>query len=87
VSFALELPAEVRRVFAALPFELQEAVLDKLDLIAASPPDPRLKEGRAADETVKELAGNRHYVFFMYARDESTEKIIVETIGHITHSL
>jgi hypothetical protein len=87
VSFALELPTEVRRMFATLPFELQEAVLDKLDLIASSPPDPRLEEGRAADEAVKVLAGIRHYVFFMYARDEVAEKVIVQTMGHVTHTL
>ena len=87
MSFALDLPVEVRRVFATLPFELQEAVLDKLDLIAASPPDPRLQEGRAADEVVKELTGIRHYVFFMYARNEAVEKIIVLTMGHVTLTL
>src|SRR3954447_25121909 len=73
-SFALDLAAEVRRVFATLPFDVQETVLDKLDLIAASPPDPKLKEGRAADDAVTEIAGIRHYVFFMYTRDEAAEK-------------
>lgn len=87
MSYALDLPVDIRRIFLTLPIELQEAVLDELERIARSPPDPRLTEGHGPSEAVRDLAGVRHYAFFMYLRDVRTRMIVVESMGHVINMI
>jgi hypothetical protein len=87
VSYALDLAVDVRRVFATLPIELQEAVLDEVDRITAWPPAPDSEDGRDSSEAVAELAGVRHYAFFVYVRDTRARLVGVESMGYLTKEL
>jgi hypothetical protein len=87
VSYALDLSAEVRQVFATLSFQLQEAVLDELDRIAALPPDPNVGARDAAGQVVTDIGTTRHYVFFLYARRMSARTVVVKKIGYVTNTL
>ena len=86
MSYVPDLPHDVRRFVGSLPLELQEALLDRLDEIAAErgPSTPFGQE--LVSDFVHAIGATKHYVFIVFRRDEFVEVVHVRSIGHVVRT-
>lgn len=85
MSYVLLLAAKARRGMAVLPFEVQEAVYDRLDILTARPElvVARKGTGSIVDDFVVRLDGGLKYsVFMSVSADHMIRRITLLRIGH-----
>ena len=81
MTFVPEFAPDAKSQRRALPFDLQELVLDDMDKIAKEPPKPPTTE--IFHDVFQEIDRVRHYVFMRSLIDRSRRKLSVIGVVHI----
>ena len=82
MSYALDVAPDAHTAWRGLDVDVQEAVLDELDRIAATPFS--LPRGPAVRDLVVSVGPVRHYVFIQVSVNHARAVVSVYRIGHVS---
>ena len=85
MSYSYTLSDDFRSGFVALPFWIQEDILDELEVLLANPSQLIVRQGSdlAVHDFTRTRGGVVHYVFLTIQPDFAGENLLLVRVGHV----